>query len=181
MTFAVVPVRACPSVDSRCWRTVPASDSYYTVTYDQLTAMCLAAGLSKNPYPVPTVPTVTGPDKNGMLYVKGASEYYAFTITLGNDVYQGISCTTYAMTLNVVTGVGNMMYHARHYFGDLGKMNHGFDGVCTVHLYADGHFAALWMLQGFGRFTAQRLMLWQDSSESAIATGYCLMLGNKWY
>jgi hypothetical protein len=177
----VAPVMACPTRNSQCWRMTPASDNYQVVTYDQLTTMCLSAGLSKNPYPAPSIPTVTGPDENGILHLNGASEYYTFTITIGDRIYQGISCTTYDMTLNVVTGVGDIVYSTRHFFGELGNLNHGFNGVCSVHLFADSHYTAIWVLHGFGCFTGQTLMLWQNSKESAIATGYCLTLGNKRY
>jgi hypothetical protein len=158
---------------------VPASDTYHEVTYDELTALCLTAGLRRNPYPAPPVPTVVGPDANGMLYVYSGSEYYVGTITIGEEVYQIVACTTFDMTLNVVTGDGQMVYQAPHYFGDLGKMHNGFVGVCTVDLYGYGtagyYFTATWVLQGFGRFNHQSLVLTQDSSISEVATGYCVV------
>jgi hypothetical protein len=157
---------------------VPASDTYHQVTYDELTALCLTAGLRRNPYPAPPVPTVVGPDENGMLIVHD-SEYYVGTITIGDEVYQIVACTTFDMTLNVVTGDGQMVYQAPHYFGDLGKMHNGFVGVCTVDLYGYGtagyYFTATWVLQGFGRFNHQSLVLTQDSSLSEVATGYCVV------
>jgi hypothetical protein len=161
---------------------VPATDTYYQVTYDQLTTMCLAAGLPANPYPAPTVPTVTGPDQstNWVLTIKGASEYYVFTITLGDKAYPGISCTVYDLTLNVLTGEGQLVYYkGPHYFGELGKMKNGFNAFVTVDLHGlapDNYFTATYVFQGFGHFAHQSLMEWQDSRVSAgVATGYCVV------
>ena len=186
MMLFIVPVMATPKETSPAWHTVPVSDSYYEVTYDELTEMCLAAGLSKNPYPAPTTPTESLDYPFYHFYDIPA--YYIFTITIGDVAYPGVSCTVYDATMNLINGDGQAVYHkATHYFGDLGKMNHGFDGSCTLDIHGflgtpGSYFIANWELQGFGRFTGQSLTLTQDSSKAeVVATGFCVMLGNKWY
>jgi hypothetical protein len=181
------PAMATPKVASPAWHTIPASDTYYEVTYAQLTDMCLAAGLSENPYPTPTTPT------NSLVppfyHMYNVPAYYVFTITIGDEVYHGISCTVYDATMNVVNGDGQLVYtKATHYFGDLGDMNHGFDGACNLDIHGflgtpGSYFIANWALQGFGHFTGQSLTLNQDSrtSQPGVATGSCVVLGNKWY
>ena len=186
--LVAVPVMAKPKESSPAWHTYPATDTYYEVTYEELTTMCLdAAGLSENPYPAPTTPTV---DVDSALHVIGESLYYPFIITIGDKVYSGISCCVADLTIDISSGEGIWVVQTTHYFGNLGKMNHGFAGVVSLNLhgqlnpdfsYAMTYFTASWDMQGFGRFTGQTLMLWQDSRTSAIGTGDCIMLGNKWY
>jgi hypothetical protein len=185
MSAFVMPVMATPQALSPAWHTVPVTDTYHEVTYDQLTVLCLEAGLSKNPYPAPTVPTVVGPDANGMLYVLGGSDYYVFTFTIGGEVYQGVSCGIFDLTLNLVTGNGHMVYtQAPHYIGDLGKMNHGFDCAVTVDLYGIGtlgyYYTASYLFQGFGKFNHQTMVTTEDTRVAAqFGSGYCLVLGNR--
>ena len=185
MICTAVPVMATPKVSSPAWHTYPVTDTYYEVTYDELTDMCLAAGLSENPYPAPTTPTE---DFVFPIYRQyGVSQYFVFIITIGEEAYPGISCALFDVTLNVLTGNGHLdYYYVPHYFGDLGKMNHGFDCVSSVDLYGSGtptsYFIANFEFQGFGRFTGQTMIETQDSRISTnVATGYCFVLGNKWY
>ena len=178
MLFAA-PVMATPRESSPAWHSYLATDTYYEVTYAQLTTECLAAGLSENPYPAPTTPNdyYVGT----VHHVEGAPAYFVFTITIGDEVYTGVSCCTYDMTLDMSTGEGHWVYQSTHYFGALGKMNHGFVGVVTMDMVGFGYYwIVVWSLQGFGHFTGQSLMLTQEAGET-VATGYCLMLGNKWY
>lgn len=181
----VVPVMAVPKEDSPAWHMYPVTDTYYGVTYEELTEMCLAAGLSENPYPAPTTPAEDFVFP--ILRQYGVSQYFVFTITIGDEVYPGISCALFDLTVNVVTGDGHLdYYYVPHYFGDLGKMNHGFDCVSSVDFYGSGtpgyYFTVNFAFQGFGRFTGQTMIETQDSRVSLnVATGYCLMLGNKWY
>jgi hypothetical protein len=183
MPALAMPVMAAPQPDSPAWHTVPVTDTYHEVTYDQLTALCLAAGLSKNPYPAPTIPTenLVFP----MLYVYGASDYYVFTFTIGDEVYQGVSCCIFDLTLNVLTGNGHMVYtQAPHYIGDLGKMNHGFDCAVTVDLHGYGtqgyYYTASYVFQGFGRFNHQTIVTTEDTRVAyQLTSGYCLVLGNR--
>ena len=184
LLFAV-PVMATPKASSPAWHTYPVTDTYEEISYTDLTAMCLTAGLSENPYPAPTTPTE---DFVFPIYRQyGVSQYFVFTITIGDEVYPGISCALYDLTVNVVTGNGHLdYYYVPHYFGELGKMNHGFDCVSSVDFYGDGtpgyYFTVNFAFQGFGRFTGQTMIETQDSRVSLnVATGYCLMLGNKWY
>jgi len=194
MLFAA-PVMATPRASSPAWHLYPATDTYTGVAYDDLTDICLAAGLSENPYPAPLTSTATYDPATFVLTVTGESDYYVFTITIGDEVYPGVACNVYEMTLNYLTGIAQIVEQSTHYFGALGKMNHGFKGVVTVDMYgqfdytttpptyiADG-FAASWELNmGFGRFTGQSLTLAQDTSKGeVIGTGSCLVLGNKWY
>ena len=178
----VAPVMATPKDSSPARHEYPATDNYEEISYEDLTALCLAAGLSKNPYPepIPFTSNFVFP-----LYYESASEYYVLTMTIGDEAYPSVACNTYDLTINVLTGDGHSDYLTTHYFGDLGKLNHGFAGVATLDLRgfgtAQGYFTASWDMQGFGRFTGQTLLLGQDSRESAIGTGYCLVLGNKWY
>ena len=58
MVLFAVPVMATPKTSSPAWHTYPATDTYEEITYDELTDMCLTAGLSENPYPAPPTPTV---------------------------------------------------------------------------------------------------------------------------
>ena len=185
MMLFVVPVMATPKDSSPAWHTYPVTDTYYGVTYDELTDMCLAAGLSENPYPVPTTPTE---DFVFPIYRQyGVSQYFVFTITIGDEAYPGISCALIDVTVNVLTGDGHLdYYYVPHYFGDLGKMNHGFDCASSVDFYGSGtpgyYFTVNFVFQGFGRFTGQTMIETQDSRVSLdVATGYCLVLGNKWY
>jgi hypothetical protein len=196
MLFAV-PVMATPKDSSPAWNTYPATDTYYEVTYAQLTQMCLDEGLSENPYPAPLTPTVVYDLNTFVLTVTGASDYYIFTITIGDGVYPGVACGIHDMTLNYLTGALHEVVQSVHYFGDLGEMNHGFKGVVTVDMqghfvpatnpndlpiYVPDGFTASWAMKGFGRFTGQTLTLTQDSAVSWItAAGSCLVLGNKWY
>ena len=196
MLFAV-PVMATPKDSSPAWHTYSATDTYYEVTYAQLTQMCLDAGLSENPYPAPPTPTVVYDPTTFVLTVTGDSDYYIFTITIGDEAYPGVACGVYDMTLNYLTGALHMVEQSVHYFGDLGEMNHGFKGVVTIDMqghfvpatnpndppiYVPDGFTASWAMKGFGRFTGQTLTLTQDSAVSWItAAGSCLVLGNKWY
>jgi len=181
MVLFAVPVMATPKDSSPAWHTYPVTDTYYEVTYAQLTQMCLDAGLSANPYPAPTTPTEDD-TQFPIIHVYGISEYYEFTFTIGDEDYPGISCVIYDLTLNVFTGEGQLVYtKAPHYLGEIGKMNHGFDGLVTAD-FSNAGFTATFVLQGFGRFTGQTIIETQDSRVSMnVATGYCLMLGNKWY
>ena len=184
--LVVMPVMATPRDSSPAWHTYPVTDTYYGVTYDQLTQMCLDAGLSANPYPAPTTPTEDD-SQFPIIHIYGESQYFVFTITIGDEAYPGISCALIDVTVNVLTGDGHLdYYYVPHYFGDLGKMNHGFDCVSSVDFYGSGtpgyYFTVNFAFQGFGRFTGQTMIETQDSRVSLdVATGYCLVLGNKWY
>jgi hypothetical protein len=85
---------------------ISASMESASITYDDLTAMCLATGLQANPYPAPTVPVMTGPDENMIVHITGASAYYTFTQKIGRKVYDGISCNVIDWSYNVVTLAG---------------------------------------------------------------------------
>ncbi len=124
---------AVPKDSSPAWHTfLLLTPSATAITYDELTALCLDAGLYENPYPAPTVPVATTPRtrrrrESLCLHVAGETEYCVFTITIGDEVYEGVACDLFDMTFNVATGDGQIVYYtAPRYFGDLGKMNHGF-------------------------------------------------------
>ncbi len=189
MILLAVPVNATPKASSPAWHTYPVTDTFYEVTYAQLTQMCLDAGLSANPYPAPTTPTEAFVFP--FYYLYDVPAYYVFTITIGDEAYPGVSCTIYDLTVNVVTGEGQMVFsRAPHFFGDLGEMNHGFNADITgiLHNAQSGpstpgyYFTVNYLFQGFGRFTGQTMIETQDSRINPnVATGYCLVLGNKWY
>ena len=181
----VVPVMATPKDSSSARHEYPATDNYEEISYDDLTALCVAAGLSKNPYPAPLTSTGDFNPVTGVYHIYGASEYYVLTMTIGNEAYPSVACNTFDVTGNAYTGNGHIDYKTTHYFGDLGKLNHGFAGIATVDFYSDGmpneYFTGSWGMQGFGRFTGQTLLLEQDSRTSDVGSGYCFVLGNKWY
>ena len=66
----------------------------------------------------------------------------------------------------MLTGDGRITYQAPHYFAELGRMNHGFEGVTIVNLYgadttdpANDYWTAGWALQGFGHLMGQTLIV----------------------
>ena len=162
---------------------VPASMAATPISYDDLTALCLAAGLSENPYPAPPVSTVTGPDENGIVHIANASAYYTFNQTIGSKVYEGISCNVIDYTYNVVTLELDGLSRATWYFGELGSMRSGFRGVVVEYIYGwdeatqtfDYYVIDFNMYHGFGRFSGQSLWMHGDSRVNPLSsTGYCL-------
>ena len=176
------PVMATPKESSPAWYTLDATDTYYEVSYEDLTEMCLAAGLSENPYPAPTTPTIY--TVNGVDHKDGASAYYIFSIEIGSTVYTGVACSVYDETFTWSTFTLRQLHKSTHYFGEFGDMNHGFKGTVTVFLQYTSmtafYFIANWALEGFGHFTGQSLTLTQDSRTDEIASGTCLVLGNRY-
>jgi hypothetical protein len=170
----IAPAMACSNEKARHTVAVKQT-SDLVVTYDQLTDYCLNHwGLSKNPYPAYS-PT----DKTA---------YRIFTITIGHDKYQGVSCNTYTYVYNPTTKTLTLTYNAVWYLGDFGKenarMNQGFAGTVIVQNYQYGYptsyYSAQFNLQGFHQFNHQSLMLTIDDSRiSALATGICQTLGNR--
>jgi hypothetical protein len=168
---------------------VHASMTSQSITYDELTAMCLAAGLSKNPYPAPTIPTVVGPDENFMLYVYDLPAYFTFSLTIGCKTYTGISCDHGDFAWNVTTNEATMKYHPTWYLGKLGCMHNGFAGTADMKLfgyYNNGegdegydHYVVAFLLHGFGHFKGQGLWLADDSSLTDIATGNIFAWGHR--
>ena len=182
LAMLACPVMATPKESSPAWYTIPVSQpSAAEISYEELTELCLDAGLSENPYPTPTTPTtvVNFP----MYYVYGASEYREFTFKIGDEIYQGISYDPYDMTMNLVTGNGEIVFKATWYLGDIGQMDHGFVGTITVPFYGYGtedyYYTGTMMLKGFGHFTGQTAELTVDTRENVPPAGYLTVLGNR--
>ncbi len=176
-----MPAMAVPKDDSPAWHTIPViQPSAGEVTYDQLTAMCLAAGLPGNPYPPPTTPTIK---LELPMYYESGIEYRVFTFQVGDKLYQGISYDPYDLSLNLVSGNGQIVYDTVWYLGDLGKLNHGFVGTITVNLFAYGktgfYYTGNMDLQGYGLFNKQTAELTVDTRVNAMPEGSLLVLGNR--
>ena len=186
---SILPVLAVPRASSSAWYMFPAQESSRdTIDYAELTELCLAAGLSENPYPSPTVPerVIVPP----MIYVYGDSSYHVFTLTIGDKVFEGISCDVYDLDWNLATKIVHMAYQATWYLGKLGQMNHGFTGNIDLTFYgfvrnADGseswdYFVISYAMEGFGRFNKQSVVLTGDTRVNPDIAGYCLVLGNRY-
>jgi len=169
---------------------VRSSMTSESITYDELTAMCLSAGLSKNPYPAPVVPTQVMDAENGMLYVYGISAYFTFTLKIGCRTYKGISCDVGDFALNLVTSEGAMAYHPKWYIGRLGCMHSGFKGTSDMKIYdffrdpvtfeeTWDYYMVTFLLRGFGHFKGQGLWLAGDSRVNELAApGYWFARGH---
>ena len=185
---SVLSVMAVPAATSPAWYMFPAEEnSRDTITYDELTALCLAAGLPENPYPPPTTYTDFFDSTNKILYRYGASSYHVFTLTIGGDVFEGVSCDVYDMDYNLKTGKVHMAYEATWYLGKLGKMNNGFVGTVDLTFYgykpttpeSYDYFVISYAMEGFDRFNKHTVVLNGDTRVSPAITGYCLTLGNR--
>jgi len=173
----IAPVMAAPNEDA--WRTVPVSMlSNKQVTYAQLTDYCVNVwGLSENPYPA--YPTAAH------------TAYYVFTVQIGDDVFEGVSCNTYTAAYNPTTKVLTLTYDAVWYLGDWGKdnarMNQGFKGkvIADVYGYKSGpppsydYFLGSFSLEGFQRFNHQSIFMPADTRVSTLSSGLCTVLGNR--
>jgi hypothetical protein len=171
------PVLAAPNENA--WRTVPASMVSNTpVTYSELTDYCINTwGLSNNPYPD------YGLNINNQ-------KYYIFTLQIGDDVYQGISCNSLSYAYNPTTHVLTITYNAIWYLGDWGKtnarMNQGFAGTAIVDCInynpiakTYSYYTGTWTLDGFQRFNHQSIELTQDTRVPGLPSGICIALGNR--
>jgi hypothetical protein len=187
-----VPVLAAPNENAM--HTVSVVQlSNTSVKYGELTTACLGWGLSENPYPS-YLPLATG--------VKGTL-FNIFTVQIGDDIFDGISCNTYSEALTnyrpIMQGgqrIGWLMdvvrtYDATWYLGDFGKdnarMNSGFSGTVVVTIYdfstvsgAYTYYSGVFNLEGFQCFNHQSMHLTiPDSRVSLLGTGYCDVLGNR--
>jgi hypothetical protein len=184
----IAPVMAAPN--ERAWRTVSVAQlSNTSVSYDDLTTSCAGWGLSENPYPS-YLPLPSG--------VKSA--YMIFTVRIGDDVFEGVSCNTYTESWTVTaynpatmeaTLEIHQTYDAVWYLGDWGKtnarMNQGFAGTVDVYIHnyktvakTFDYYNAVFNLEGFQRFNHQSLHLTVDDSRvSMLGTGICDVLGNR--
>jgi hypothetical protein len=174
LTF-IAPVMAAPNANA--WHTVLASQtSNFLVSYAQLTDYCINVwGLSENPYPTYPVGVRTA--------------YYIFTLMIGDEVYQGVSCSSYTGSYDPVTKVLTLKYDSVWYLGDYGKtnarMNQGFEGTVDIQCYnyhsgVFDYFTGQFNYQGFQRFNHQSLILTVDDSRiSSLAAGICEVLGSR--
>jgi hypothetical protein len=166
-----------------CYDMIPASMDSTSISYDALTAMCLGAGLSGNPYPAPTTPVLYPPDANNIGHLIGESDYYTFTVKIGCKVYEGISCNVVDYALNFNTMELDGVSKATWYIGKLGCLHSGFKGIVYEYIYNYDPIANSWdyltvsfmMTHGFGHFCGQRLWMYWDSRGSATTYGYCFV------
>lgn len=185
----IAPVMAVPNENAMHTVSV-AQLSNASVSYDQLTIACSGWGLSENPYPS-YLPIPSG--------VKGTA-YMIFTVQIGDDVFEGVSCNTYTESYTVTsynpttkeaTLEIHQSYNAVWYLGDWGKtnarMNQGFAGTVDVYIHnyktiakTFDYYNAVFNLEGFQRFNHQSLHLTVDDSRvSLLGTGICDVLGNR--
>lgn len=180
--MVVAPVMATPKADSPAWYKIAVSQpSAQEISYDDLTTLCLDAGLKNNPYPVPTTSTVVV--NFPMYYEYSASEYRVFTFQIGDTVYDGISYDVFNTTLNLLTGNGVITFDSVWYLGDLGRMQHGFDASIIIPFYgwntANYYYTGTMSLNGFGHFNGQTAELTLDTRVNAPPSGYLTVLGNR--
>jgi hypothetical protein len=200
MLIIIVPVMAQPTNGQK----VPASEVSATIPYvssnpatSTLTKLCLAAGLSSNPYPAPPirersynpghVPNPSpAPTDFETMQVKDASSYYLITdLNIGGTHYTGVSCNVYTGEYNLHQQTMSMEYDAIWYVGALGDLRSGFAGNIEAKIFdylIGGMYSRITVhlvMHGFGDFEGQTLMLSFDSATdpggiNGAWNGYCL-------
>ena len=163
-----------------------ASGNIQTV-YNALTVQCLAAGLSGNPYPAPTLAdNFVVPGNPEITQLRESSRYSKITdLAMGNQHYtSGIACYVYNGLRGYNNGLAIHHFTATYYVGALGQMNSGFEGNVQMKVYgwysgSTIEYATIHCtLQGFGVFSGQTLTLSFETTNLAVLltgpwTGYC--------
>jgi hypothetical protein len=162
---------------------VDASMSLTYISYAGITAKCLAAGLSSNPYPVPTTPeTFTVPGNPDISQIREQSQYWVVTLTIDGQQYSGIACFVYSGMSDKDTGLTVHHFDGTYYLGAIGDLDSGFKGTLQMKLYGRvgttiDHGTVHCLLQGFGDINEQTLNLSSEFTLYANAfkdiTGYC--------
>lgn len=134
-----------------------------------------------SPYPAPTVPTISTPNPN-IIIIKDMPAYYSHALAINGKTYTGISCDAYNAVGNFKTEVFTIYSKETWYFGAFGNLANGFKGNTELTLFGwtgDDTFTSVEVhavLQGFGSFSGQTLMLsYEGPSLAAPWTGYDLM------
>ena len=186
------PVLAAPN--DKAWHTVPAGlATNQSVTYAELTEACLNDwGLSVNPYPAPLTPSqeIIG----GHLLIHNGAAYYIFTLQIGGDVYEGVSCNVLEIDLNLATKHLVYQSEAIWYLGKWGKQNAEMEsGIAgDIVLVMEGFvrdpvtgeesydsLTGTFNLEGFGCFNHHTFVMYVDSINPANEFGSCTFLGNQ--
>jgi hypothetical protein len=155
--------------------------------YNALTAQCLAAGLSGNPYPAPPISdNFVVPGNPEITQLRESSRYSKITdLAIGDQHYaSGIVCYLYNGVRNYDNGLAIHHFIATCYVGALGQMSSGFEGNVQMKVYGwySGstieHATIHCTLQGFGVFSGQKLTLAFETTNllmllSGPWTGFC--------
>jgi hypothetical protein len=160
-----------------------ATMSLTYISYASLTAKCLAAGLSSNPYPAPTVPeTFTVPGNPDISQIRDQSQYYTLSLTIDGQQYSGVVSFVYNGMSDKDTGLTIHHFDGVYYVGATGDLSSGFSGMLQMKLYGRvgttiDHGTVHCLLQGFGDYSQQELDLANEVTLYANIfkgmNGYC--------
>ncbi len=164
-----------------------------SIKYPALTALLAP---TPNPYPAPPVREryfspghililgdAPATFEYNTMHVRQASAYYTLVLGIGEESYTGISCNVYCAEYNSKTMRNHVRYDAIWYVGALGDISNGFSGNMEASIFdfvpKTGAYSRLTVhgvMQGFGSFEEQTIMISFDSNEDTdgIWRGYCL-------